>query len=64
MDYRKMSEIEEMIEHEIFYGIPISEIDGDMMDTMTNDELRELYTIVTMLHWRQIDQIVEKVNSA
>lgn len=63
MDYRKASELEEMIEHEMFYGIPISEISEDMMDSMDEDELREFYVVVNMLHWKAIDSMVMRKNS-
>jgi len=58
MDSRKALKLEEMIETQSFYGIPISEIDDDMMEEMDNDELRELYVIVNMLHWKEIDKMV------
>lgn len=58
MDYRKASELEEMIENEMFYGIPIRDIDDDMMECMDTEELRELYIVVNMLHWKAIDNLV------
>lgn len=58
MDYRRASELEEMIQTETFYGIPISEIDPSMLETMETDDLRTLFVIVNMLHWRAIDELV------
>lgn len=58
MDYRKASELEEMIENEMFYGIPLKQIDDDMLECMDTEELRELYVIVNMLHWKAIDCMV------
>jgi hypothetical protein len=60
MDYRRASELEEMIEHQMFYGIPISDIDSSMLDEMETEDLRDLYVILNMLHWDAIDKIVQK----
>lgn len=62
MDYRRASELEEMIQTETFYGIPISDIDFDMLDEMDTDDLRTLYVIANMLHWKAIDDFVEKIS--
>jgi len=61
MDYRRASELEEMIQNQIFYGIPISEISSDMLDDMDNEDLRTFYIIVNMLHWEAIDDLTKKV---
>lgn len=58
MDYRRASELEEMIQTETFYGIPLNDIDISMLDDMNNDDLRTLYVIVNMLHWQYIDKLV------
>jgi hypothetical protein len=60
MDYRKLSELEDMIENEMFYGIPISEFNSEMLDYMDTQELREFYTVLNMLHLKEIDKIVDK----
>jgi hypothetical protein len=62
MDYRRASELEEMIQNQIFYGIPISEISSDMLDDMDNEDLRTFYIIVNMLHWEAIDDLTKEVD--
>jgi hypothetical protein len=58
MDYNRASELEEMIQSETFYGIPISDIEPYMLDELDTDDLRTLYVIVNMLHWQAIDKMV------
>ena len=62
MDYRRASELEEMIQNQIFYGIPISEISSDMLDDMDNEDLRTFYIIVNMLHREAIDDLTKEVD--
>lgn len=60
MDYRRASELEEMIQTETFYGIPIADIDSDMLEELDTEDLRTLYIITNMLHWQVIDKMVMK----
>lgn len=63
MDYRRASELEEMIQTETFYGIPIIDIDENMIEDMDNEDLRTLYVIVNMLHWQAIDRLILEKSS-
>lgn len=58
MDKIKKAMLNNMIEHETFYGVPLELVDGDMIEQMNEEQLQTFWTVATMLQFDVIDEMV------
>lgn len=59
MDIIKRAMLNNMIEHETFYGVPIELVDPEMIECMNPDQLQTFWVVTTMLQCDLIDKMVE-----
>jgi hypothetical protein len=59
MDVIKRAMLQNMIEHETFYGVPIELVDPEMIDCMNEEQLRIFWVVANMLQVETIDKLVE-----
>lgn len=58
MDIIKKAMLNNMIEHETFYGVPIELVDEAMIDQMNEEQLQTFWVVATMLQYEVIDSLV------
>lgn len=58
MDIVKKAMLNNMIQHETFYGVPIELVNNEMIDLMDQDQLQTFWIVATMLQFEAIDEIV------
>lgn len=61
MDVIKKAMLNNMIEHETFYGVPIELVDDVMLDQMNEDQLQTFWVVATMLQFEVIDSLVQDI---
>ena len=50
--------IKEMIRTETLFGVPLSEVTPEYFELLTEEEMRVLFVVSSMLHWQCLDNIV------
>lgn len=53
---KERSDLKTMIETHTFFGIPIEEIDQEIMEMIDTNEARVLYIVASMLGWEVRDK--------
>lgn len=59
MDVIERAMLQNMIDHETFYGLPIDLVDPEMIEQMTQEQLRIFWVVANMLQSKNIDKLVE-----
>jgi hypothetical protein len=59
MDVIERAMLQNMINHETFYGLPIDLVDPEMIEQMTQEQLRIFWVVANMLQSTNIDKLVE-----
>lgn len=59
MDIIRRAMINNMIDHETFYGVPIELVDPEMIEHMSPEQLQTFWVVTTMLQAELIDKMVE-----